>query len=63
MPKFKVGDQVQQTGSLVPEYMRKGRVVSVIPSATGDQMFTEYEVEFKEVTGIFYEHQLAPFGD
>jgi hypothetical protein len=30
MPKFKVGDQVERIGSLVPEYMRTGVITRVV---------------------------------
>jgi hypothetical protein len=59
MPKFKVGDQVERIGSLVPPYMRSGIVTKVIPNKDGMDWFTEYEVNFgNQVIAIFYETQL-----
>jgi hypothetical protein len=59
MPKFKVGDRVERIGSLVPEYMRSGVVVRVIPNEQGQDWFTEYEVDFdNQIVAIFYETQL-----
>ena len=59
MAKFKVGDRVERIGSLVPEYMRKGIIVRVIPNADGLELFTEYEVNFDDrIIARFYETQL-----
>jgi hypothetical protein len=59
MPKFKVGDRVERIGSLVPEYMREGVVMRVIPSEHGIDLFTEYEVNFGGLLiAMFYETQL-----
>ena len=59
MPKFAVGDYVERIGSLVPEYMRSGVIIRVIPNDQGLDLFNEYEVNFgNQVIGIFYETQL-----
>ena len=46
MLKFAVGDHVERIGSLVPEYMRNGVVIRVIPNDQGLDLFNEYEVNF-----------------
>ena len=62
MPKFKVGDQVERVGTLVPSYMKNGVVVRVIPDAGGQGWFTEYEVNFgNKLIATFYETQLRLF--
>ena len=59
MPKFAVGDYVERIGSLVPEYMRNGVVIRLIPNDQGLDLFNEYEVNFgNQVIAIFYETQL-----
>ena len=59
MPRFAVGDHVERIGSLVPEYMRNGVVIRVIPNDQGLDLFNEYEVNFgNQVIAIFYETQL-----
>ena len=58
MPRFKVGDRVERIGSLVPEYMKTGRVTLVIPNQNGLDWFTEYEVDFGSITARLYETQL-----
>jgi hypothetical protein len=60
MPKFKVGDEVERIGSLVPEYMRSGIIIRVIPPKQGmPDIFSQYEVNFSEkIVAIFYETQL-----
>jgi hypothetical protein len=58
MPKFAVGDYVERIGSLVPEYMRSGVIIRVIPNDQGLDLFNEYEVNFGQVIAIFYETQL-----
>jgi hypothetical protein len=59
MPKFAVGDYVERIGSLVPEYMRSGVIIRVIPNDQGLDLFNEYEVNFgNQVIAIFYENQL-----
>jgi hypothetical protein len=58
MPKFKVGDYVERIGTFVPEYMRNGTVLRVIPNKHYDR-FTEYEVDFgNQQIATFYETQL-----
>jgi hypothetical protein len=60
MPRFKVGDRVERIGSLIPEYMRSGVVVRVIPNEHAD-WFSEYEVNFgNQQIATFYETQLRP---
>jgi hypothetical protein len=64
MPKFKVGDEVERIGALVPPYMKRGVVTRVIPNKQGQDWFTEYEVDFGgKVIAIFYETQLRPAKD
>ena len=58
MPRFKVGDQVERIGSLIPTYMKSGRVMRVIPHPDLPEHFTEYEIDFKFVVATFYESQL-----
>jgi hypothetical protein len=59
MPRFKVGDHVERIGSLVPEWMRSGVILRVIPNNQGLDLFNEYEVNFgDQVIAIFYETQL-----
>jgi hypothetical protein len=60
MPRFKVGDRVERIGSLIPEYMRSGVVIRVIPNEHAD-WFSEYEVNFgNQQIATFYETQLRP---
>jgi hypothetical protein len=64
MPKFKIGDEVERSGSLVLPYMTRGIVIHVIPNKPGLDQFTEYEVDFgNHVTAIVYETQLRPAKD
>jgi hypothetical protein len=59
MPKFKIGDQVQRRGMLVPQYMKNGVVTGVIPNKVGQDWFTEYEVKFGGGSiATFYETEL-----
>ena len=60
MPKFKVDDQVERIGELVPEFMKHGTVLNVFPSNEGQEWFTQYEVDFGDgrMVGTFYETQL-----
>jgi hypothetical protein len=59
MPKFAVGDHVERIGSLVPEWMKNGVIIRVIPNDQGLDLFNEYEVNFgNQVIAIFYETQL-----
>jgi hypothetical protein len=59
MAKFKVGDRIERIGSLVPEWMRSGVIMRVIPNDQGQDLFNEYEVNFgNQVIAIFYETQL-----
>ena len=58
--KFKVGDEVERIGPLVPGYMRSGIVTKVIPNKDGLDWFTQYEVNFGNQTiANFYETQLV----
>jgi len=46
-------------GTLVPEYMREGTIVRVIPNDQGLDLFNEYEVNFgNQVIALLYESQL-----
>ncbi len=49
-------------GTLVPEYMKFGRIVRVIPHPDLPEHLTEYEVDFKFVVTTFYQSQL-PLSD
>jgi hypothetical protein len=61
MPRFKVGDQVERIGSLVPLYKKNGAVTKVLPDDHDQDHFTQYEVNFRDrVVAIFYETQLRP---
>ena len=62
MARFKVGDYVERVGTLVPEYMKSGPVVRVIPHPEQPEHFTEYEIDFKFVVATFYENQLRLAG-
>lgn len=58
MPRFKVGDHVERVGTLVPDYMKNGVVIRVMPNQEMD-WFSQYEVEFGyQQIAIFYETQL-----
>jgi len=46
MSLFKIGDHVERVGPLVPEYMKFGHVVRVIPHPDLPEYLTEYEVDF-----------------
>jgi hypothetical protein len=69
MPQFKVGDRVERIGTLVPPYMKNGTILTVIPSKSELDWFTEYEVNFgNQIIAVFYETQLrladdVPAGD
>ena len=41
MPKFKISDHVERIGVLVPEYMRDGVVIRVIPNKNLPDWLTE----------------------
>jgi len=60
MARFNVGDRVERVGSLVPEYMKTGRIVRVILHPQLSEKFTEYEIDFGFHVGSFYETQLRP---
>ena len=54
--QFAVGDHVETIGSLVPEWMRSGVIIRVIPNDQGLDLFNEYEVIFgNNLIAIFYE--------
>jgi hypothetical protein len=56
---FKVGDDVERIGSLVPPYMKCGTVIRLIPNRDGIEWFTEYEVNFgNQLIATFYTPQL-----
>ena len=59
MSRFRVGDYVQRVGPLVPEYMRFGRIIRVIPPPAGlsDQL-TDYEIAFDGLLGTFRHTEL-----
>jgi hypothetical protein len=58
MPKFKVGDIVEKSNTILPD-ARRGIVTRVIPSNQGCDLFNEYQVDFGDgPTGVFYETQL-----
>ena len=58
MALFKVGDYVERVGTVVPLYMKFGRVLRVIPHPELPEHLTEYEVNFHFVIATFYETQL-----
>ena len=59
MPLFKVGDHVERVGSIVPEYMKFGRILCVSPRPPElPDYLTEYEVDFKFIVATFYQTQL-----
>ena len=58
MARFMVGDRVERVGAHVPDYMKTGRVVRVIPHPQLSDAFTEYEVDFGFRVASFYETQL-----
>ncbi len=58
MAQFKVGDYVERVGTLVPNYMKSGRIIRIIPHPDLPDDLTEYEVDFKFVNATFYERQL-----
>lgn len=56
---LKVGDLVERIGILLPQYMKNGIVIRVIPNKDGLDWFTEYEVNFSNrQIALFYETQL-----
>ena len=58
MTQFKVGDRVERVGTHVPEHMKTGRVVRVIPHPQLSEDFTEYEIDFRVRVASFYQTQL-----
>jgi hypothetical protein len=64
MPHFKTGDHVERVGPLVPEYMKFGQIIRIIPHPDLPEHLTEYDVDFKSPgasthsVGTFYEAQL-----
>ena len=58
MARFKVGDRVERFGTHVPEHMKTGRVVRVIPHPQLSEDFTEYEIDFGVRVASFYQTQL-----
>jgi hypothetical protein len=57
--KFKVGDHVERVGTLVPEFMRSGTVIRVVPNEVLGDLFAKYEVNFGDrMIATFYEPQL-----
>jgi hypothetical protein len=58
MPLFKVGDYVERVGTLVPTYMKHGRIVRVIPHPDLPDHLNEYEVDFQFAVATFYQSQL-----
>jgi hypothetical protein len=59
MPKFKIGDHVERVGGIIPEYMREGIIIRVIPDEHRHDLFNAYEVDFgHQVIAILYESQL-----
>ena len=58
MPKFKIGDYVEPIGTLVPDNVRQGVVLSVSPNKEGLDWATEYEIEFQFGRARFFERQL-----
>ena len=59
MLKFKIGDQVERIGTLVPPDMRSGGIIRVIPDESGTDWLNEYEIDFgNNQTATFYETQL-----
>jgi hypothetical protein len=59
MAKFAVGDTVERIGSLIPDYLKNGVVVRIIPNQDGVDWLTEYEVRFSSaLIAGFYETQL-----
>jgi hypothetical protein len=58
MAKFKVGDTVEKSTTILPD-ARRGIVTRVMPNNQGYDLFNEYEVDFDDGhTGIFHETQL-----
>jgi hypothetical protein len=56
---FRVGDYVERIGILVPEYMKRGVIIRIIPNPDGVEIFTEYEVNFgNQIIANFYHSQL-----
>jgi hypothetical protein len=59
LPRFKIGDQVERIGALVPPYMRIGVITGVIPNRESVDWLTQYEVDFNgNDTTILFEMQL-----
>ncbi len=60
MPLFKIGDYVERVGTHVPQHMKFGRIVRVIPHSDLPQHLTEYAVDFRFVVATYYHVQLKP---
>jgi hypothetical protein len=58
MPLFKVGDRVERIGVLGPKWIREGIITKVIPSKSGIESDTEYEVDFGYLKAILYQVEL-----
>lgn len=59
MPKFKVGDQVERFGCLVPKYLPSGTVTRIIPNEDEIEWCTQYEVNFDDgYIATLYQTQL-----
>jgi len=59
MSEFKVGGVVERAGILIPDYMKRGTIIRVIPNKDGIESFTEYDVNFDDkVIAGFYQIQL-----
>jgi len=58
MALFNIGDYVERVGTAVPEHMRFGQIIRVIPRPNLPEHLTEYEVRFQVVVGTFYHSQL-----
>jgi hypothetical protein len=58
MPLFDVGDYVERLGPTVPEHMRFGRIVRIIPHNDLPEYLTEYAVDFGFVVANYHQSQL-----
>jgi hypothetical protein len=55
---FKVGDRVERIGPLVPIWMKVGIITKVIPNKDGIKWACQYDVQFGELKGTFYQNEL-----
>jgi hypothetical protein len=58
MPLFDIGDYVERVGAILPERMRLGRVVWVVPHTGTPEHLIEYAVDFGFGVAIYCQVEL-----